>query len=216
MMAGTDEKAASGAYALTAKQERYLRTKYAADRVAATLLIVLLSAPMAVIALALKALDPGEPVLFRHQRVGENGKNFELVKFRSMKGGMSEYVASADLGEGREHITGFGRFLRTTSLDELPQLFLVLRGKMSLIGPRPLIPQEREIHALRQAAGVYRLRPGITGWAQINGRDRLSGREKAALDREYLENISFALDWKIFWRTIGKVLARSDVQPGAK
>ena len=81
-----------------------------------------------------------------------------------------------------------------------------------MIGPRPLIPQEREIHELRQAAGVYRLRPGITGWAQINGRDRVTAGKKAALDREYLENIGFALDWKIFWRTIGKVLARSDVR----
>ncbi len=211
-MAGMDEMAASGAYALTAKQERYLRAKYAADRAAAALFIVLLAVPMAVVALILKALDPGEPVLFRQRRVGQYGKLFELVKFRSMKGGTSEYAAPADLGDSREHTTGFGRFLRITSLDELPQLFLVLRGRMSMIGPRPLIPQEREIHELRQAAGVYRLRPGITGWAQINGRDRVTAGKKAALDREYLENIGFALDWKIFWRTIGKVLARSDVR----
>lgn len=216
-MAGMDDDGAvSGTYVLTEKQRRYLRVKRALDVVAAALLLALLAVPMGVIALTLKVLSPGEPVLFRHLRVGENGVPFELMKFRSMKGGVSGYVASADLADREEYTTGFGRFLRSTSLDELPQLFHVLSGKMSLIGPRPLIPQEREIHALRQAAGVYRLRPGITGWAQINGRDRVPPREKAALDRQYLENISFRLDWRIFWRTIGKVLARSDVNTGGE
>lgn len=211
-MAGMDEGTAPVAYTLTAEQERYLRVKRGLDCALASLLIILLSVPMAVIALSLKLLSPGEPVLFRHRRVGENGELFELVKFRSMKGGTSKYVASADLADSGAHITRFGRFLRGASLDELPQLFHVLSGKMSLIGPRPLIPQEREIHALRMAAGVYRLRPGLTGWAQINGRDRVTAREKAELDRQYLENISFRLDWKIFWITIGKVLSGADVR----
>ena len=154
--------------------------------------------------------------MFRHQRIGQGGQPFRLIKFRTMRTDTSQYVASADMRDSRTRTTGFGRFLRSTSLDELPQLFLVLTGKMSLIGPRPLIPQEWEIHALREALGVYRLRPGITGWAQVNGRDRLSGPEKAALDREYLENVGLKLDWKIFWMTVWKVLARSDVQTEAK
>lgn len=210
-MAGMDDDAVSGACVLTERQQRYLRVKRGLDIVTAALLLALLAVPMGAVALSLKVLSPGEPVLFRHVRVGRNGVPFELVKFRSMKGGASRYVASADMADGGEYTTGFGRFLRSTSLDELPQLFHVLSGKMSLIGPRPLIPQEREIHALRQAAGVYQLRPGITGWAQINGRDRVPPQEKARLDREYLENIGFRLDWRIFWRTVGKVLARSDV-----
>lgn len=212
-MAGMDERAGPTAYTLTAEQERYVRVKRGLDCVMAGLLLVLLSVPMAVIALILKISSPGEPVLFRHRRVGRNGELFELVKFRSMRGGTSKYVASADMRESPERVTRFGRFLRGASLDELPQLFHVLSGKMSLIGPRPLIPQEREIHALRQAAGVYRLRPGLTGWAQINGRDRVTAREKAELDRQYLENISFRLDWRIFWITIGKVLSGADVRP---
>ena len=212
MMACGEEKT----YALSAGQVRYLAVKYALDRVLAALLAVLLALPMGAIALGLKLTSPHEPVLFRHQRIGQGGRPFQLIKFRTMGADTSQYVASADMPDSRAHTTGFGRFLRSTSLDELPQLYLVLTGKMSLIGPRPLIPQEREIHALREASGVYRLRPGLTGWAQVNGRDRLSGPEKAALDREYLENIGFALDWKIFWMTVWKVLARSDVQTEAK
>lgn len=197
------------AYVLTAKQERYLRLKYGIDAVAAAVLLALFAAPMAVIALSLKLLSPGEPVLFRHRRLGENGKPFELVKFRTMR-------TAGPPGRAEERVTRFGRFLRSTSLDELPQLVHVLSGKMSLIGPRPLVPQEREVHELRMAYGVYRLRPGLTGWAQINGRDRVNAREKAWLDRQYLEHISFSLDWRIFWITVVKVLSRSDVQTGPK
>ena len=212
MAAGTDQKTASGAYILTAKQERYLRTKHRIDGVIAALLILVLAVPMAVIMLILKLLSPREPVFFRHQRVGENGQLFELIKFRSMRGNTPKYIAAADFSDSGEYITRFGRFLRCTSLDELPQLFHVLTGKMSLIGPRPLIPQEEAVHARRQADGVYRLRPGITGWAQINGRDAISDEEKTDLDRYYLEHVSFALDWKIFWVTLRKVVLREDVE----
>lgn len=211
-MACGEERTGPGAYVLTAGQERYLAVKYALDRVLAALLAALLAVPMGAIALGLKITSPGEPVLFRHQRIGQGGRPFALIKFRTMRADTSRYVASADMADSRARTTGFGRFLRSTSLDELPQLFLVLAGEMSLIGPRPLIPQERQIHALRQASGVYRLRPGITGWAQVNGRDRLSGLEKAALDREYLENVGLKLDFKIFWLTVWKVLLRRDVQ----
>ena len=202
---------APGAYVLTGKQQKYLRTKYFVDALMALVFLIVLAVPMAVIALLQKLTSPKDPILFRHQRIGKDGKAFELMKFRSMRRDTPQYVAANDFQNSDDYITGFGRFLRSTSLDELPQLIHVLRGEMSLIGPRPLIPQEREMHELRMASGVYQLRPGITGWAQVNGRDRISDAEKAALDREYLEHVCFAWDWKIFWITIKKVIGRADI-----
>ena len=177
--------------------------------------LLVLSVPMLLIALILKLTSPGEPVLFCHERVGRNGKIFVLTKFRSMKSSAPKYVAAGYFENSEQYITRFGRFLRSTSLDELPQLLQVLTGKMSLIGPRPLIPQEEQVHRLRDEMGVYQLRPGISGWAQVNGRDLVKDEEKAAYDQEYLENVSFAMDWKIFWLTLRKVLLRADIKEGA-
>lgn len=201
----------SDAYVLTKRQRRYLLFKRAFDTVAALLALIVLAVPMALIALTQKVLSPHETILFCHQRVGKDGKLFKLIKFRSMRSTAPEYKAAASFTDKEAYITRFGRFLRRTSMDELPQLFLVLTGKMSLIGPRPLIPQEEWIHRKRQSTGVYQLRPGMTGWAQVNGRDCITDEEKAKLDQEYLENVSFAWDWKIFWATLGKVIMRTDV-----
>lgn len=203
------ETAPRHAYVLTAEQRRYLRARRWLDGLAAGLGLLLAAVPMGLIALALKARSPGEPVIFRQVRVGRDGRPFALMKFRSMRGAGPKDAAKQE----EPSVTGFGRFLRSTSLDELPQLVHVLTGKMALIGPRPLIPQEERVHALRRAYGVYQLRPGLTGWAQINGRDLVGDAEKAALDRYYLENVGPALDGKIFWRTIGKVLSRDGVRP---
>ncbi len=203
------------AYTLTARQRRYLKVKYGADFVLALLSLVILAVPMILIACAIKISSPCEPVLFRHQRIGKDGETFTLTKFRSMKSSAPQYVAAGQFANSEEYITRLGRVLRNTSLDELPQLLQVVTGKMSLIGPRPLIPQEETVHALRKAMGVYQLRPGLTGWAQVNGRDLVPDEEKAAYDREYLEHVSFATDWKIFWITLKKVLLRKDVKEGA-
>ena len=192
----TTQRSAPGG--LTASQRRYLPVKRALDLCLAALGLVLGTVPMAVIAAAVKLSGPGEPVLFRQTRIGRDGAPFTLYKFRSMA------------RDGR--VTPTGRFLRTFSLDELPQLAQVLNGTMSLIGPRPLIPEEEPIHSLRRAAGVYVLRPGLTGLAQISGRDRVDAPRKAALDKEYLRRLSFSLDWHIFWATVGKVLRREDVE----
>ena len=189
----------SEAYRLTPAQRRYLGCKRVGDIILSLALLLALAVPMACIALFIKLSSPGDPILFRQARVGRDERTFTLVKFRSM-----------DAAGVR--ITTLGRFLRTTSLDELPQLFLVLTGEMSLIGPRPLIPQEEDIRLLRRVAGVYQLRPGLSGLAQINGRDKVKDAAKAAYDREYLENVSFRLDWMIFWATIGKVLRRADIE----
>ena len=202
-------------YTLTKRQKSYLAVKYALDFLIALIALVVLAIPMLLIVLTQKILSPHEPVLFRHERVGKDGKVFTLTKFRSMKSSAPQYMAAGYFENSEEYITRFGRFLRSTSLDELPQLMQVLTGKMSLIGPRPLIPQEETVHELRKAAGVYQLRPGMTGWAQVNGRDLVTDEDKAAYDREYLENVGPELDWTIFWTTIRKVLLRKDIKEGA-
>ncbi len=187
----------SGYRPFTASQRRYLGLKRALDVLLAALALLVLAVPMALIAILVKLSAPGRPVLFRQTRVGRNEQPFTLWKFRSMDG---------------ERITALGRFLRTASLDELPQLFQVLAGSMSLVGPRPLIPAETHISALRRAGGVYRLRPGLTGLAQINGRDKLGDEQKAAYDKQYAESVSLRLDIRILLATVGKVLRRADIE----
>lgn len=116
--------------------------------------------------------------------------------------------------DGEHYISKWGRFLRRTSIDELPQLFQVLTGKMSLIGPRPLIPQEETVHKMREQAGVYQLRPGMTGWAQVNGRDFVEDEEKVNFDREYLEKIGMKMDMRILFMTLKKVIIKADISEG--
>lgn len=158
-------------------------------------------------------ISDGSPVFFRQKRVGKNNELFEIYKFRTMKRG-TENVASNDLSDADVKITRFGRILRATSIDELPQLLNILNGSMSLIGPRPLIPEETRIRELREKYNVYSVRPGITGWAQVNGRDNVSAEKKALLDKEYVEKQSLMLDIKIFFMTIHQVLCRKDVNEG--
>lgn len=158
-------------------------------------------------------ISDGSPVFFRQKRVGKNNELFEIYKFRTMKRG-TENVASNDLSDADVKITRFGKILRATSIDELPQLLNILNGSMSLIGPRPLIPEETRIRELREKYNVYSVRPGITGWAQVNGRDNVSAEKKALLDKEYVEKQSLMLDIKIFFMTIHQVLCRKDVNEG--
>lgn len=194
----SERRPTSEYWQLTAAQRHYLPVKRVLDVVLAAVLLLLLALPMALIALTVKYSGPDEPVLFHQMRVGRNGAPFELCKFRSMRWGRT--------------VTPVGKLLRSTSLDELPQLWHVLTGKMSLIGPRPLALCEQPVHALRRASGVYQLRPGITGLAQISGRDLVSDEEKAALDRQYLETLCLSQDVRIFFVTIGKVLRREGVE----
>ncbi len=175
-------------------------------------LLILLSPVLAVIALVI-LIDDGAPVIFRQKRVGRNAENFEIIKFRTMKKG-TRNAATANLSEADEQITRSGRILRKTSLDELLQLVNVLNGSMSLVGPRPLIPEETDIHELRLKYGVYSVRPGVTGWAQINGRDNLSAKEKALFDKEYIDKQSLLFDIKILIRTVSVVLRRENISEG--
>ncbi len=178
-----------------------------------SLFALIILSPLFLIVSAGVLISDGSPVFFRQKRVGKNNELFEIYKFRTMKRG-TENVASNDLSDADVKITRFGKILRATSIDELPQLLNILNGSMSLIGPRPLIPEETRIRELREKYNVYSVRPGITGWAQVNGRDNVSAEKKALLDKEYVEKQSLMLDIKIFFMTIHQVLCRKDVNEG--
>ena len=178
-----------------------------------SLFALIILSPLFLIVSVCILISDGSPVFFRQKRVGKNNELFEIYKFRTMKRG-TENVASNDLSDANVKITKFGKILRATSIDELPQFLNILNGTMSLIGPRPLIPEETKIRELRQKYNVYSVRPGITGWAQINGRDNVSAEKKALLDKEYVEKQSLMFDIKIFFMTIHQVLCRKDVNEG--
>jgi len=161
--------------------------------------LVLLSPLLAGLAVAVRLESPG-PSLHWSKRVGRGNALFAMPKFRTMRTGAPD-VATHLLPDPESWVTPLGRFLRRTSLDELPQLWSVLTGRMSLVGPRPALFNQDDLVALRTADGVDRLRPGLTGWAQINGRDELPIAEKARLDREYLERGSLAFDLRIIAAT---------------
>ncbi len=161
------------------------------------------------------AADSKGPVIFNQSRVGMHGKLFKIYKFRTMRTDAPREMATKDLENPYSYITRSGNFLRKTSLDELPQLFNVFKGDMSLVGPRPLIENEGgNIHRLRMDAGVYTVRPGMTGWAQVNGRDNVPDEEKAAYDREYSDNLSLGFDLKIIFKTIAVVFKRDGYAEG--
>ena len=159
-------------------------------------------------------LDSKGPVIFKQERLGKDGKVFEIYKFRSMCVGAEHMGTGQYSYKGDSRVTRVGKVIRATSLDELPQFINILKGDMSFIGPRPLIPEESHIRDLRREYGVYSVRPGLTGWAQVNGRDCLSDEEKAEYDREYIERRSLLFDTKIFFRTIWVVLTGKDVVEG--
>ncbi len=186
--------------------------KRTADIVISLIAILLLS-PVFLILSLLIALTSRGPVFFRQGRVGKDGKFFYCLKFRSMKTSAPQ-SATSELRHANFYITPIGKFMRKYSLDELPQFFNVLRGQMSLIGPRPLIPAELPVHDLRLRYGVYDLRPGITGWAQVNGRDNVSAVQKAILDKYYVDHFGFALDIKILFMSVLQVIRHTDVCEG--
>jgi len=172
-------------------------------------ILVLLLAPMLLIAIAVYLSSKG-PALYWSDRVGKNNKIFKMPKFRSMLIDTPD-VATHLLDDPDAYLSPIGGFLRRSSLDELPQLFSVLKGDMSFVGPRPALFNQEDLIALRKEKGVDKLLPGITGWAQVNGRDELSIPDKVALDAEYLNRQSFWFDMKILWMTFLKVVKRDGV-----
>ena len=180
-----------------------------------SLLLIILLSPLFLIVSIIIAVDSGRPVIFKQYRVGKDNKLFYIYKFRTMKVN-TRTAATCELTESDMCITKSGRILRKTSLDELPQLFNVLRGDMSFVGPRPLIPEEKEIRNLRKEYNIYSVRPGITGLAQVNGRDKLSIKEKTLFDKEYIDKQSFAFDIKIMFKTVLVVLKRENIAEGGE
>ena len=183
------------------------------DLALSTVGIILLIIPMGVIALIIKITDPG-PVLFTQKRVGINKTYFNLYKFRSMKMSTPKDCPTHLLENPEQYITSIGKILRKSSLDELPQLFNIFKGEMSVIGPRPCLWNQYDLIEERDKYGANDVRPGLTGWAQINGRDELEIDVKAKLDGEYVEKMSFAFDCKCFLGTFASVLKSDGVVEG--
>lgn len=185
-------------------------TKRLFDVMVASLGLMLLALPMIVLAVLIRFVLGG-PVFFRQTRPGRFGKPFELIKYRTMTDARD---ASGALKSDADRLTPFGRWLRASSLDELPELFNVLRGDMSLVGPRPLLMSYLPLYSPEQARR-HAVRPGLTGWAQVNGRNALTWKRKFELDVWYVDNQSIALDMKILFITAAKVLKREGISaPG--
>ena len=170
---------------------------------------VVLAVPVLLVALAVRLTSAG-PALYWSDRVGRHNKLFKMPKFRSMRVG-TPAVATHLLADPKAHLTPIGSFLRQSSLDELPQLWSILVGDMSFVGPRPALFNQHDLIALRTQYGVDALMPGLTGWAQVNGRDELPIPDKLKLDVEYLQRQSLVLDLRILWMTLVKVLRRDGV-----
>lgn len=170
---------------------------------------LLLALPFALVWLAVRLTSPG-PALYWSDRVGQHNHIFSMPKFRSMRVG-TPAVATHLLTDPARHLTPIGSFLRRSSLDEIPQLWSILKGDMSFVGPRPALFNQHDLIELRKQAGVDALMPGLTGWAQVNGRDELPLPQKVALDTEYLQRRSLCFDLRILWLTAIKVLRRDGV-----
>ncbi|MBO9097046.1 MULTISPECIES: sugar transferase [unclassified Rhizobium] len=187
----------------------YTVSKRSFDLFAALAAAILFSIPILVVAICVRATSKG-PVLYWSDRVGRDNRIFRMPKFRSMRVD-TPAVATHLLSDPTRYLTPIGSFLRRSSLDELPQLWCILKGEMSLVGPRPALFNQQDLIELRTASGVHALVPGLTGWAQINGRDELPIPDKVRLDAEYLKRRSFAFDLWIILLTAMKVLGRDGV-----
>jgi O-antigen biosynthesis protein WbqP len=179
------------------------------DFTTALILMTVMALPIAVIAILVKLTSP-DPAIYWSDRVGKDNKNFLMPKFRTMFNDSPE-LATHLLQNAENYLTPFGSFLRRTSLDELPQLWSVFKGDMSFVGPRPALFNQDDLIQLRTEKEISRLTPGITGWAQINGRDDISIPVKVSYDEYYLKNQSFFFDLKILWNTFLKVIKKEGV-----
>jgi O-antigen biosynthesis protein WbqP len=179
------------------------------DIAAASLGLATMAVPALLVAVAVRATSRG-PAIHWSRRIGRNGREFLMPKFRSMRVGTPQ-LASDRMGNAAANLTPIGGLLRTTSLDEIPQLWSILRGDMSLVGPRPALFNQYELIRRRRELGIDTLRPGLTGWAQVNGRDHASEEQKVRLDAEYLHRASLAFDARIIVLTVWRVVRRDGV-----
>ena len=188
----------------------YRICKRAFDILSSVIALTLFALPLVIVGILVR-LDSKGPALFKQKRCGKNKKSFYILKFRTMSTKAPSYVATRDLKISAEHTSPMGSFLRRSSIDELPQLINILKGEMSFVGPRPVINQEGDLIREREKYGANDVRPGLTGWAQINGRDDLGAVEKAKLDGFYVANRSFAMDMKILFITFVKVFKKEGI-----
>ncbi len=211
----TDKKAYNQPYKLGFFQKLYRFLKSIADFFIALASLIVLSPLFIIVAIAIK-IDSKGPVFFVQKRIGKNGKLFNCIKFRSMSTEARHDIAGYEYAEASSYITKVGAFIRKTSIDELPQLFNLLTFKMSLIGFRPSQPSEHELNDARETYLLYQTKPGITGWAQVNGRDVLAAQpsKKATYDAYYLRHFSLWLDIKIFFMTIFKIFKKENIEEG--
>jgi lipopolysaccharide/colanic/teichoic acid biosynthesis glycosyltransferase len=193
--------------------QRYMPIKRVLDVLLSGCGILILSPILGIVALAIKLESPG-PVIFKQKRFGKNKEFFEIYKFRSMRTDTPKDLPTHLLNDPDRFITKTGRFIRKTSLDELPQLFNIFSGKMSVIGPRPALWNQGDLIAERDKYHANDIRPGLTGWAQINGRDELEIPVKAKFDGEYVRKMSFLFDCKCFFGTVISVLRHDGVVEG--
>lgn len=191
----------------------YLKIKRLIDIIVSLLGLIILSPIFLILIIAIK-LDSKGPVFFKQKRIGIHKSHFEIWKFRTMGINTPKNIPTHLLANPEQHITRVGKFLRKTSLDELPQIFNIIFGSMAIIGPRPALWNQYDLIKERDKYGVNDIRPGLTGWAQINGRDELPIKVKAKLDGEYVKEMSFIMDVKCFFGTILSVLKSDGVVEG--
>lgn len=191
----------------------YLKVKRGIDFILALTALIILSPLFLILIIAIK-LDSKGPVIFKQKRVGIHKTYFNILKFRTMKIDTPKNMPTHLLKNPEQYITRVGKFLRKTSLDELPQIINILIGSMSIVGPRPALWNQYDLIAEREKYGANNIRPGLTGWAQINGRDTLEIEDKARYDGIYVEKLGFAMDAKCFFGTITSVLGRYGVVEG--
>ena len=192
---------------------KYLKAKRVIDLILSVLAAVILSPLFLILFIAIKMDTPG-PIFFKQKRVGINKTHFNILKFRTMRIDTPKDTPTHLLGNPDQYITKVGKFLRKTSLDELPQIFNIIKGEMAIIGPRPALWNQYDLIAERDKYKANDVRPGLTGWAQINGRDELPITVKSELDGEYIQKMNFAFDVKCFVGTITSVLKSEGVIEG--
>ena len=195
------------------KNKTYLKVKRVLDIILSVIGIIILSPLLIVISICIKVTSKG-PVFFKQRRIGKNKTEFIIYKFRTMRSDTPHNMPTHMLKNANSYITKVGVVLRKTSLDELPQLFNIAKGDMSIIGPRPALWNQKDLINEREKYSVNDVRPGLTGWAQVNGRDELEIPVKAKYDGEYVDKISFLFDLKIFFKTIINVFKHEGIIEG--
>lgn len=200
-------------YVLTRKKRNYMKVKRVIDFLMALAAIIILSPVLLILCIAIK-IDSRGPILFKQKRVGRGVSYFPIYKFRTMKIDAPKDMPTHMLSNPEQYITSVGKFLRKSSLDELPQLFNILKGDMSFVGPRPALWNQEDLIVERDKYGANDVLPGLTGWAQINGRDELEIPVKAKLDGEYIQKMSFLFDLKCFFGTFVSVAKADGVVEG--